>query len=261
MRSLIPEAALEMHFHSALMDAFKSTYGLGPSGHFEFFKYSIRKEKFIGFDQAYVKTELADMEFFNSIKNIAAGNTNGKKFTGYFLQYKTVGIRKNKSEKLKGFTPEFYEVRLSTDRDKDGNISQHEMLRNISRSHINALCYYACPMIFDKCELYGKADTDKLRLVEVASAPSDYTDNKTHHIYFNEVDSTPFWYSEPQEGVVIPISQMTVNAAKYRDNSQQSAKNIVDALKSVGDFDSEKTYKEALKRVAEFFYLIRIREK
>jgi hypothetical protein len=261
MRSLIPEAALEMHFHGALMDTFKNTCGLGVTGNFEFFKYSIRKEKFVGFDQAYVMTELADREFFESIKNIAAGNTNGIIFTGYFLQFKTVGIRLNRSKKLPGLEPDFYEVKLSTDRDKEGNFSQHEMLRNIARSHQNALCYYACPMIFDKCELYGEADPDKLRLVEVSSAPSDYTDNKSHHIYFNEVDSDPVWYSEPREGVAISISQMTVNAAKYLENSQHSAKNIVDALKSVGDFESEKTYKETLKKVAEFFYLIRISEK
>ena len=45
----INEATLEMHFHVALMDLFRSTYGLGPTGSIEFFKYSPQLESFVGF--------------------------------------------------------------------------------------------------------------------------------------------------------------------------------------------------------------------
>jgi len=64
----INEATLEMHFHAALMDLFRETLGLGPTGSIEFFKYSPQLEKFVGFDQAYVKTEMSGEELYDELE-------------------------------------------------------------------------------------------------------------------------------------------------------------------------------------------------
>jgi hypothetical protein len=70
----INETVLEMHYHRPLMDLFRTTFGVGPGGQINFFKYSPQKECFVGFDQAYVMTELGVDEFFNILRRSALSN-------------------------------------------------------------------------------------------------------------------------------------------------------------------------------------------
>lgn len=42
------------------MELIRETVGLGADGHMNFYKWSPQKECFVGFDQAYVKTQLSD---------------------------------------------------------------------------------------------------------------------------------------------------------------------------------------------------------
>src|SRR6185369_13805746 len=95
----ITETVLEMHFHRPIMDLIRDTFGLGASGQMNFYKWSPQKECFVGFDQAYVKTELSDDEFFNLLKTSAASDQyrlNDVLF-GYFLQFKVVTSHRNRT--------------------------------------------------------------------------------------------------------------------------------------------------------------------
>jgi hypothetical protein len=53
----INETVLEMHYHAEVINLIKKTLGLGPKGDFNFYKYSPQREKFIGFDQAFVMSQ------------------------------------------------------------------------------------------------------------------------------------------------------------------------------------------------------------
>jgi hypothetical protein len=81
-----------MHFHSAMMELIRDSYGLGPGGQMNFYKWSPQKECFVGFDQAYVKTQLGDDEFFNLLRASAESDQYQLDdfLFGYFLQYKVV---------------------------------------------------------------------------------------------------------------------------------------------------------------------------
>ena len=88
----INETVLEMHYHKPLMDLFRTTFGVGPSGQINFFKYSPQKECFLGFDQAYVMTDLDVDDFFDMLRRNAMSNDYrmNEIFIGYFLQFKVV---------------------------------------------------------------------------------------------------------------------------------------------------------------------------
>lgn len=89
----INETILEMHFHSALLDLFRITLGLG-AGAFNFYKFSPQRECFVGFDQAYVTTDYSEDSLFHALKNSAlkSGYQSTSFVVGYFLQYKVVKI-------------------------------------------------------------------------------------------------------------------------------------------------------------------------
>lgn len=149
----INETVLEMHFHRPLMDLFRETLGVGPTGTLEFYKYSPQKERFVGFDQAYVKTELEEDEFFEWLKRSATNNDYrlNDKFIGYFLQFKVVREMTNRTK----HTPDsirsspHYRIPLSTKKNGKTGISQHELLYRLA-GNPGALVYYACPMLFDR---------------------------------------------------------------------------------------------------------------
>jgi hypothetical protein len=79
-----------MHYHGALMELFRSTLGVGDRGQLNFYKYSPQRECFIGFDQAYVVSELSEDEMFQLLSSKARndGYALGDRFFGYFLQFK-----------------------------------------------------------------------------------------------------------------------------------------------------------------------------
>lgn len=95
----ITETVLEMHFHKPIMDLIRETFGLGPTGQMNFYKWSPQRECFVGFDQAYVKTQLGEDEFFDLLKESAASGEYrlDDVLFGYFLQFKVVHLARNRS--------------------------------------------------------------------------------------------------------------------------------------------------------------------
>lgn len=203
----INEAVLEMHYHRTLMDLFCETFGLGPGGQMNFYKYSPQKECFIGFDQAYVMTELDVDAFFEILRGSAMSNRYRLTdiFVGYFLQFKVV----KEMQLTTSYTPPqvvnrpYYRVTIDTRKNMNTGLSQHELLFNLSRNR-GAMVYYACPMLFDRLELYNvDVDLDKLRLADLQTCPETYSDNDNHFIFFNDINDAPIWRSEPKIGKAI----------------------------------------------------------
>lgn len=199
----ITESTLEMHFHASLMSLFRDTYGLGPSGSIEFFKYSPQLEKFVGFDQAYVRTEMSEAQLFSELREAAgtSGYELKRVLIGYFLQFKVVKRLVNRSRSMpSGFSAPYYRADLDTHRKTDNDPSQHELLFSLA-ANPGAMVYYACPMVFDRIDLYRpEADLDQLVLADVKSAPSAYSDNERHFICFQNTNSQPTWCSDPTPG-------------------------------------------------------------
>lgn len=224
----INEATLEMHFHAALMDLFRETFGLGPTGSIEFFKYSPQLEKFVGFDQAYVKTEMSGEELYDELETAASQNGYklSKSIYGYFLQFKVVKPRVKASKSTPtGFTTPYYSSDLTTQRKKANDPSQHELLHQLAQNQ-GAMVYYACPMVFDRTDLYRpKADLDKLTLAEVSSCPNAYVDNGRHSVCFQTETGAPNWCSDPVEGVAITAKQFVSLLAEKLTSPEQRIAN------------------------------------
>jgi len=203
----LTETTLEMHYHRPLMEAFRATLGVGKAGQVNFYKYSPQREMFIGFDQAYARSELSPQAFLALLRDIASGHsTLPDKFVGYFLQFKVVSQMTKRSK----YTPStitakpHYRAELETTRNARTGASQHELLFRLSQSP-GALVYYACPMLFDRSDLYDiEVDLDTLALPELTSCPSDYCDNNDpHYIYFNSPTAQPVWCSQPTFGTAV----------------------------------------------------------
>lgn len=242
----INETVLEMHFHKALIDLIGDAFGLGEAGHFNFYKYSPQQECFIGFDQAFVKSQVSDKELFKSLSTAAASGAYGleKNFFGYFLQFKVVSklVKSNKKTKkppqVKA-TP-FYRTDIYNQRTKSSSFSQHELLYNLAKNK-GAMTYYACPMVFSKADLYQPVDLSKLRLVDVATAPSEFADNQTHHIFFPSETDDPIWCSEPVLGKAVSPEEFAQSAARRasREESRAQAQLIIDSLAWLRDFSGK----------------------
>lgn len=232
----ITEATLEMHFHSALMSLFRETYGLGPTGSIEFFKYSPQLEKFIGFDQAYVKTEMSEKQLFKELSDAASNSSYKTKkiLIGYFLQFKVVKqlIRRSSSMPA-GFYAPYLRVDIDTQRRATNDPSQHELLYSLA-SNPGAMVYYACPMLFDRVELYRpEADLDQLVLADLRSAPAPYTDNERHFICYQHQSSTPTWCSTPTEGDRINAQEFVKKLAEIARSPDLGTVNRVHILGSL----------------------------
>ena len=233
----INETVLEMHFHHALMELFRNTLGLGR-GRFNFYKYSPQKECFVGFDQAFVKTDLSPEELFKVLKESAInhGYSLSSFFIGLFLQYKVVRELRRRSR----VTPPqilsypHYRVSLDTKKNINTGFSQHELLYNLNTNN-GALVYYACPMIFDRSELYEPADLNKLRLADMSTCPSPYLDNDSHFIYFAYPQAEPIWCSEPVEGKALSPSEMVIYISQQISSREfkENQLNLLDTLYKV----------------------------
>lgn len=210
----ITETVLEMHYHRPLMDLIRETYGLGSTGKFNFYKYSPQREVFLGFDQAFVMTELTDEQFFAQMKSSSMKNGYklSNRFIAYFLQFKVVTVlhRRQKKAPSQIRSKPHYRASLDTTKNDTTGFSQHELLYNLNRND-GSMVYYACPMIFDKSALYElNVSLDPLRLVDLDSCPSDFTDNSKHYIYFDQQQSQPIWCSEPVEGEALTVEQFAI---------------------------------------------------
>jgi hypothetical protein len=251
----ITETVLEMHFHRPIMDLIREAFGLGPGGQMNFYKWSPQKECFVGFDQAYVRTPLRDDEFFNLLKTSAASQQYQLNdiFFGYFLQFKVV----RQMQKRNRYTPDqvenslHYRVNLDTAKNLQTGSSQHELLYRLSKNN-GALVYYACPMVFDKTDLYEvNVDLDKLRLVELESCQDIYEDNDKHYIFFDNLNSEPIWRSEPHAGRAISPTEfaktlVTKFARVEPANSRQVLWDILADIRSLDIQDIVRLAEESL---------------
>lgn len=234
----INETVLEMHYHQALMELFRSTFGVGTTGKISFYKYSPQKECFIGFDQAWVMTDLSDDKLFRDLKEAAQNNSYklDERYVGYFLQYKVVQrmTRHSKKNPPPVKSAQFGRAKISSHANLRTGQSQHELLFNLCKNK-NALTYYACPAIFDKADLYSKnIDLSTLHLVDVASCPSDFTDHKKHHIFFDLPSMKPTWCSDPVEGLsVSPEALALTLRERLMESPATEAERLLDCVSSL----------------------------
>lgn len=234
---MINEATLEMHYHKPLMDLFRETFGLGKTGALNFYKYSPQKECFVGFDQAYGATDLTENEFFSYL-SAAASNADyklGDVFLGYFLQFKVVKQRRRRSRHTPACIKNIphFKSDLDTRRNLRSGVSQHELLYKLSKNR-GALVYYACPMIFDRTDLYEPdVDLDRLKLVDMDSCPSDYSDSDHHFIYFDDADATPVWCSDPVEARSITPRTFVAEVSRQRVLATDSAAGARELLATI----------------------------
>lgn len=231
----INETVLEMHYHRPLMELISSALGLG-AGAFNFYKYSPQRECFVGFDQAFVRSDLSEQEMFNRLKSSAL--TNGynlsSTFIGLFLQYKVVKQIQRRLRHTPPMITNRPHLRVSLDTKKNINtgFSQHELLYDLN-NNVGAFVYYACPMLFDRSELYNaEPDLQSLRLADVASCPDAYSDNDSHFIYFNDTDAQPIWCSEPVDGKAVSPEQMIGSISQQLESvaKEEGSQNLWDEL-------------------------------
>lgn len=249
------ETVFEMHFHNAIMNQIKSTLGLGK-GKFNFYKYSPQKECFVGFDLAYVRTDLKEDKLFEQLKNDAVekGYNLTNFFVGLFLQYKVVSPMQKKNRTTpEGITQKpYFRVFIDTKKNNKTGSSQHKLLYNLSKN-IGSFVFYACPMIFEYEELYEQpADLKKLRLVDLVSCPSEYCDNDSHYIFFNEPTSNPIWCSDPQNGTAYSpeyLSKMIRDRIQDSTNMQKNQIKLLDLLLNPPKMGSESVYQTVAHRM------------
>jgi hypothetical protein len=268
------ETVFEMHFHRPLIDLFRRECGLGVNTAINFYKYSPQKEVFIGFDQAYAMSEQSDQEFYQELSDAAInrGYRLRTTYIAYFLQFKVVSRlmrRQGKTPPQIATNPHFRSS-LDTTRNERSGSSQHELLFDLNKNE-NAFVYYACPMIFDKADLYATTvDLGLLRLVDLSSCPSSYSDNEKHYIYFGNPDSVPIWCSDPVVGSALaPVDFVELMLAQLRVASQQeSASQVLKILEHVRAYGSDRegmknssSEKHAgLSRVADTLTILRLQD-
>lgn len=224
---MITETVLEMHYHRPILDLVRSVIGLDDPDGVNFYKYSPQREAFIGFDQAYVTTDLSEEDFFAELRNASMTNNYelDVKYIGFFLQFKVVKQMKTRTR----YTPPqitnrpYYRITLDTTKNVNTGVSQHELLFNL-KNNPGALVFYACPMIFDRSMLYQvNVDLSTLRLVDLSSCPSAYTDNDNHFIFFNDPTGMPVWRSEPVEGKAIDPKSFARSLMVYAESVDPAA--------------------------------------
>lgn len=196
----------------------------------------------MGFDQAYVRTDLSPMQLLGELRSATTSGNYGLRHVviGYFLQFKVVKRMVNRSKAMPpGFYPPYFRSDLDTHRRAANAPSQHELLFSLA-SNPNAMVYYACPMVFDRVDLYRpQADLDQLVLADVSSAPSPYTDNERHFVSFQQVDSPPTWCSEPILGKGIDPKSFVhrlVQLVQNHDLGSLNRKLLLDFLSSPTQF-------------------------
>ncbi len=233
----INETVLEMHFLNPTLALFREKLGLGE-GKFNFYKYSTQKECFVGFDQALIQTDLSDEDLFKKLRDSALNNGYNLShfFIGIFLQYKVVKelYRRSRLTPPTVSSKPHYRVSLDTKKNANTGFSQHELLYNLNNNS-GAFVYYACPMVFDKAELYNPTpDLSKLRLADISSCPSIYSDNESHFIYYDQPESLPIWCSDPVEGISITPEQMVeqIGQSIQNDNFYGQQLNLLNKLES-----------------------------
>jgi len=229
----ISEALLEMHFHKPLVEFFEHLHGAKA---IKLFKPTAQKENWVGFDQAWTRSNLTQEKLFEELKDAIKNEEKEAKefYLGYFLQFKTVKkLERSSTRKPKNFKTPYYRTELSLEPNKHTGLSQHETLMRLKNLK-NALVCYACGMIFDSSEVFEEPSLEKLQFVDLELAPTGFKSHEKHAINFRTIDDPkPFWCSEPVEGRAFSVEMLKeYNYAKLmkRLTSQEATELIKDTL-------------------------------
>jgi hypothetical protein len=194
----VTEALLEAHYTRALARLFAETFGTKV---LRLLKPSTNKEVFVGFDQAWIKTELAEDQLEKELKAaITKGKDNDRIYVAFFLQFKLAELLIIRSKYCPtSFAPPYLRSELSLEPSEDTGISQHETLCRLQSALGSKVeVSYACGLLSSADDVYDEPDLDKLRIVPVKGAPA-LTPGR-HFIAFQDASSQPFWCSEATEG-------------------------------------------------------------
>lgn len=207
MSHWLPESLLEMHFHRALIDYYADRFG---AKFLRLYKPVPQKEAWVGFDQGWTRSSLTERELFEALKVTIKNNgvAVDKFYLGEFLQFKVVDTIVRRSERMPdSYSTPYYRSELSLKPNKSTGISQHETLLRLNKIR-GATVLYACGMVFTDDELWQTPDVNKLRFVDIGSAPNGWATNVSHHIVFKDpTDNAPLWCSEPVEGIAYGIEE------------------------------------------------------
>lgn len=227
MTQEVTESLLEMHYHRAFVELFEDFFGRRV---LRLIKPSTRSEAFLGFDQGWVRALPPHNTFIADLRrsiNTGATSLGGRSFLGFFMQFKRVDRVSKGSRKLPpSIRAPYLRARIDLRRNKQTGRSQHETLTRLN-AIIGADVYYACPMLLDADQIYDEPDLDTLRLVPLASAPSGYNTNESHHIVFQDESSADwFWCSEPQAATVLRPLQWLQQAPPLLMNGAKLAERL-----------------------------------
>lgn len=94
-------------------------------------------------------------------------------------------------------------------------------------------------MLFDRSDLYDvDVDLEKLRLAELDSCPSDYSDNDNHFIFFENATAQPIWCSEPVEGRATSPNAFFSEILRAQAQPERRAECAYSLLKALTDFEA-----------------------
>lgn len=207
MPDTVTEALLESYFFSAQVKHFEKVFG---ANFLRVLKPSPQKEAWVGFDQGWARMSVSREELLDHLKvAIQSRATSVRSFyLGYFLQFKTVQRVSRRSRHIpRGYSIPYLRSELSLQPNKTTRLSQHETLLRLSRINY-ASVNYACAMLFDLDEVYAEPDLNRLRCVDLLTAPTGWATNEPHFITFRtEDDSAPLWCSQPVGGKSLPFKE------------------------------------------------------
>ncbi|MCX6880648.1 MAG: hypothetical protein NTW21_43605 [Verrucomicrobia bacterium] len=192
----IGETLLEMHYFGALKEHIAEVLGL-PN--LRILKPTPQREKWLGFDQGFVKSAETGLALEQTLRSFVHDSIRPLTvFRAIFLQFKVVNQRHSRRGAPDGWNVPWYAATISTDKDKDTKISQHETLTRLAQLP-NTEVAYACPMLFSLEDVIAPADLSTLRQIDVRSAPNGWLTDESHKIAFQSPTSAAFWCSEPHQ--------------------------------------------------------------
>jgi hypothetical protein len=213
-----------MHFHPAMVELMRHRHGADTV---RLLKPSPGKEAYLGFDQGWAHAAPTTVDLLGEIE--AFLNTGGPQptiYLAYFLQFKTVDEMVRKSSfKPAGFVLPYFRSELRMKASKRARYSQHELLVRLCKIP-TAKVYYACGMMFSVDEVWDAPDLNKLRMVDVRSAP--VLGAGRHFLCFRKKDSDGDWCSEP-----VPASSISAQEWAMRQLELLTPLELLEQLEGV----------------------------
>jgi hypothetical protein len=183
-----------MHYFGVLRAHFAAVLGF-PN--LRILKPTPQREKWLGFDQGFVKSSETGLALEKSLRNFIHSSVRPLHvFRAIFLQFKVVDRRRSRRGAPDDWTVPWYAAHISTDKDKDTKISQHETLMRLAELPDTEVAY-ACPMLFSLDDIIRPADLSTLRQIDVKSAPHGWLTDGSHKLAFQTPTSGAFWCSDP----------------------------------------------------------------